>query len=353
MPTEEHFAKYPPFPSDVPVVQLECLSFTKLLAGDEAESERLFEACQHTGFFLLNLRGTAEGETMLKHAAKAFKLTEQIHELDQDELKNYKSVGDMKIEDGSPDRMAFYSLSQDDILGNSASRPAPAVVETHRPDLEGFFHHGHIIFSRILSHLDARLGLESGTLISLSPLEKTSGTSLRLLKALPSGRAANARTDLLGHTDLGSITMLFNVVGGLQILTPSAPKVPADSDWRFVRPMPGCALINLGDAMVQWSGGVVRSNMHRVVTAPGAQKGVERLSVAYLLRPAHETSMEKLKGGHAVAGAANGGGQEGFINARDWERMRAVQLVKGENKPESIGGKKPAIMVARGEAVAT
>lgn len=89
MPTEEHFAKYPPFPSDVPVVQLECLSFTKLLAGDEAESERLFEACQHTGFFLLNLRGTAEGETMLKHAAKAFKLTEQIHELDQDELKKY------------------------------------------------------------------------------------------------------------------------------------------------------------------------------------------------------------------------------------------------------------------------
>lgn len=255
----------------------------------------------------------------------------------------------MKLEDGSPDRMAFYNLSQDDILGNSPSRPAPAIVETHRPEFRAFFHHAHLILSRLLSHLDAPLGLEDGTLISLSPLEKASGTSLRLLKALPSASGSKARTDLVGHTDLGSITMLFNVVGGLQILPPSAPETPADSDWRFVRPMPDCALINLGDAMVQWSGGVVRSNMHRVATAPGAQRGVERLSVAYLLRPALETSMQRLKGGNIIAED----GEEDFISARDWERMRAAQIVKGENKPGSIGGKKAAVMVARGEVTAS
>lgn len=89
MPTKEYFARHPPFPSDVPVVQLECLSFTKIFARDAAECERLFQACQDIGFFLLNLRGTEEGETMLKHAETAFTLTEQIHELDQDELKRY------------------------------------------------------------------------------------------------------------------------------------------------------------------------------------------------------------------------------------------------------------------------
>ena len=31
----------------------------------------------------------------------------------------------MKIEDGSPDRMAFYNISQDDILGNTSPRLVP------------------------------------------------------------------------------------------------------------------------------------------------------------------------------------------------------------------------------------
>lgn len=89
----------------------------------------------------------------------------------------------MKLEDGSPDRTAFYNLSQDDILGNSPSRPAPAIVETHRPEFRDFFHHAHLILSRLVSCLDAPLGLQDGTLISLSPLGKASGSSLRLLKS--------------------------------------------------------------------------------------------------------------------------------------------------------------------------
>ena len=89
MPTEEYFARYPPFPSDAPVAQLECLSLKKLLAHDAAECARLFQACQDTGFFLVNLRGTEEGEIMLKHAEMAFTLSEQIHQLDQEELKRY------------------------------------------------------------------------------------------------------------------------------------------------------------------------------------------------------------------------------------------------------------------------
>lgn len=89
MPTREFFARNPPFPSDVPVVQLECLSFTKLLANDAAECQRLFQTCQYIGFFLVNLRGSDEGETMLKHAERAFDLTEQIHRVDQDTLKKY------------------------------------------------------------------------------------------------------------------------------------------------------------------------------------------------------------------------------------------------------------------------
>ena len=137
---------------------------------------------------------------------------------------------------------------------------------------------------------------------------------------------------------MGSSTMLLNVVGGLQTLDPLAPDPPAESDWRFVRPVPNCALINLGDAMARGSGGVVRSNMHRVVTAPRRQKGVERFSVAYLARPALETSMRRLVGGNVIP-AVKDGEEEEESSAKHWERARAAQIIKGENKPGSVGGR--------------
>ena len=89
MPTEKYFAKYPPFPSNVPVLDLEYLSFTKLLANDANESKKLFKASQDTGFFLIDLQGSEEGDTMLEYAQMAFTLTEKIHELEEDELKRF------------------------------------------------------------------------------------------------------------------------------------------------------------------------------------------------------------------------------------------------------------------------
>ena len=89
MPTTEFFDRYPPFPNEIPVIDLECLNLTKLLADDAAESAKLFQAAQDTGFFLINLQGCEEGESMLRHAEKAFDLSRQIHDLEYEELKKY------------------------------------------------------------------------------------------------------------------------------------------------------------------------------------------------------------------------------------------------------------------------
>ncbi|KAL8711895.1 MAG: hypothetical protein Q9220_003839 [cf. Caloplaca sp. 1 TL-2023] len=354
MPTLEKFAKVPPFPSDVPIIDLERLKFPKLLLNDRDESQKLFRACRETGFFLLDLRGCEEGETMLKHAERVFDLNEEIHKLDENELKQYpshppadlfryKPLGATKLEDGSPDRMAFYSLSQDDILGTTTPRAHPPIVEHNRPSLAVFFTHAHLIICLLLSHLDTHLDLRPGTLASLSPQTSPSGTSLRLLKALPSPPSTKSRSDLQGHTDIGSITMLFNIVGGLQVFPPpssSSSSTEKDLNWRYIRPEPHCALINLGDAMVQWSGGVVRSSMHRVTTAPGLQRGVERFSVAYLVRPAGSTSMRRLRVGEVIPRLdlekEGEGGED--ICATEWERRRAAQIISGVHRPESMPG---------------
>ena len=89
MPTIDHFNMYPPFPTGVPVADLRLLSFSKLLADEESESEQLFRSCRETGFFSVDLRGTSEGETMLKHAEMAFELNKKIFDLDQEELNKH------------------------------------------------------------------------------------------------------------------------------------------------------------------------------------------------------------------------------------------------------------------------
>ena len=99
----------------------------------------------------------------------------------------------------------------------------------------------------------------------------------------------------MGHTDNGSVTVLFNIVSGLQVLD--------DTDsWCYVRPEPGHAIINLGDPMVQLTGGVLRSNMHSVVPAPGAQSECPRFSMAYAMKAPYACRMERLKGGGIPSG---------------------------------------------------
>lgn len=98
----------------------------------------------------------------------------------------------------------------------------------------------------------------------------------------------------MGHTDNGTITVLFNIIGGLQVLPPGANK-EIDSDWRYVKPQPNCAVVNLGDSLVQFTGGALRSNMHRVMDAPGEQSKVDRYSFCYVLKPSINASMNRLK----------------------------------------------------------
>ncbi len=109
----------------------------------------------------------------------------------------------------------------------------------------------------------------------------------------------------------------------------------------YVRPEPGCAIINLGDAMVEWSGGVLRSNLHRVSFAPGAQAEVERYSLAYAIRPEGAASMNRL----AYDGSAIPDLEEGEENldctAKEWLVRKAQGIRAGKDNARSRGGRAP------------
>lgn len=89
MPTTESFAKLPPFPDDVPMVTPQRLELSKLLSGYEADSETLFEACASLGFFLLDLRGCTEGETISKENEAGSNIGQDFYALSDAEKSKF------------------------------------------------------------------------------------------------------------------------------------------------------------------------------------------------------------------------------------------------------------------------
>jgi isopenicillin N synthase-like dioxygenase len=118
-----NFPGLPPFPDDVPTAPLLRLSLGKLMAGDKAELERLFEASVDIGFFYLDLQDCEHGTSLLKDADGLFKVGEELFELSLDEKKNYdfsaqnsyfgyKGQGVAVVDkQGNLDRNEFYNVS--------------------------------------------------------------------------------------------------------------------------------------------------------------------------------------------------------------------------------------------------
>ena len=188
----------------------------------------------------------------------------------------------------------------------------------------------------ILSHLDTHLHLPVGTFASLQRQTHISGSHVRMLKYEPQPDG-DRRTSLLGHTDIGTVTILFSMLGGLQILPTGLDNV--EENWRYVRPEPGCAIVNIGDAMVEWSAGILRSNLHRVTFAPGPQANHARYSLAYFVRPEGSVSMQRLaKSGSLIPGLEEGE-EELDCTATEWESRKTKVIVSGKHFARSRGGR--------------
>jgi isopenicillin N synthase-like dioxygenase len=64
-----------------------------------------------------------------------------------------------------------------------------------------------------------------------------------------------------GHTDLGTITLLFRQpVAALQI------RDHATGDWKWAKPLDGSVTVNTCDALNFLTGGYIKSTVHRVRT---------------------------------------------------------------------------------------
>ncbi|KAH8705473.1 putative 1-aminocyclopropane-1-carboxylate oxidase [Talaromyces proteolyticus] len=325
----ENFPGLPPFPGNMLVMDLDRLSLAKLLDHDDEECRRFYLACEKIGFFYLDMRSQKDGQSILSYADKLFRVSEQLFSLKVEEKgkydfseKNsffgYKPLGSYVIDSrGNTDREEFYDVSRDDLLGHAHALPQPEVVNEELEVFKSFASSTHsVIVTPLLDLLNEHLQLPPSTLANLHRIDRPSGDMVRLTRCPP--QPVEDKAARLGeHTDFGSITVLFNRLGGLQVLVPGT-----DAQWKWIKPIPGHCIVNLGDTLVKFTNGLLRSNIHRVVASPGEQAECIRYSLGYFSRPDHNAVLKRLDS-PAIPALPAGIVEEDFTT-RDWLVRRAL-----------------------------
>jgi isopenicillin N synthase-like dioxygenase len=332
----------PPFPSDVPLAPIARISSAALLSKDDAIGKSVLEATKTTGFFYLDLTDTPSGEELLSEAAQLLRLSQTAFTIPlEDKLKykiingvsifGYKSAGAVKQTDKSarPDATEFFNVGKDHLHDVIPSRDYPEDINAARPLLAAFSAHAHEMGMVVLRTLARQMDLPEETFTNLNLFRKPAGDHVRLTHA-PAILPNKESFPLPSHTDFGSVTLLFNWLGGLQIESRDPER---EGSWDYVKPLPGHAIINLGDAMVKFTNGALKSAKHRVVTAPGDQRKCERYSVVYFVRPHDEALMKPVekfeKGEHVkVGGKVSLDDDKGIIyTAGEWMTLRQQQMI--------------------------
>ena len=310
----------PPFPSDIPIATIPTISYNDLVTASPEALQAMLSATQGIGFFFLS-HHPIDSDFM-------FDLASSIFQLPMDEkIKydmgttgryfGYKSKGVSVVDaKGTPDASEFYNIPKDDVLevNKGEMLPQPDVIAERKEQLQKFMRDSHDAVKVILRALERCMGMKQGVLLDLHRLEAHSSDQARVTHAppIPSGTIA-----LGEHTDFGSVTVLFNRLGGLQALDPET------NEWKYVKPVEGCALINLGDALVQLLGKRVYSGLHRVMGPPGEQASCSRHSVVYFARPEGNVPLKSL--------IDQDDGKE-VLTADEWIKQRAFMRMKANFK---------------------
>ncbi|KAI0967171.1 hypothetical protein F4678DRAFT_465711 [Xylaria arbuscula] len=334
---------YPDFPAGFPTVELETISLAKLLANnDAAEQDRVFEVCKGRGFFYLELAGCEAGETIVKGANEIAATAEDVFKLPLEEKSKYRllagSLDGYKLagasvtdKAGTKDTAEFFNVGKNEMIiqDDQMKKPWPDVVKTAKPLFRDYIETAHSVGMHIMGILARKLGVDPAEFNSRHRIEEQSGDHIRLTRGPPRDKEELPEIQTPSHTDFGTITLLMNWLGGLQVWSESSRKAQLlnhepdmPGEWLWVKPKKGCAIINLGDAAVKFTNGVLCAGRHRVIPAPGIQGRFPRYSVVYFVRPEDKCIMKQLRAPRIPDGPE----EEKDIPAGDWIHQQAAGL---------------------------
>ncbi|TRM63088.1 hypothetical protein BD626DRAFT_569149 [Schizophyllum amplum] len=340
----------PSFPTDVPTHPLLVIDYARIKAGDKAEVDQLWKAATTLGFWYLKNHGVdAEADAMFKMGEDVMRLPlEEKMKFEQGDNGNsfgYKAAGaNATNAAGVRDTVEFINVSKDDALSfpQITHRTYPSPTMAAMPTVvQPFVRKSVGVNGTLLSALSSRLGLPAGSIERRHTNDEHSASETRVIHSPPptSEKEREARKAIGAHTDFGSLSFLHNRLGGLQVL------VPGSDSWQYIKPIPGHAVCNLGDAMAIFSGGILRSNVHRVVPPPSTQAHLPRWSLVFFSRPGNGQVLRALTDESTMirdaveAKRARGEDVSGYdtgSTAFDWFARRIRnQRIKNRTGPET------------------
>ena len=312
----------------------------------------------------------------------------------------YKRAGSNNVDAaGNLDTAHFINVAKDDALAYpevkhrtypsaTTERVCPALA-TPRTCADSSEQFGTIttfvrkaddVLQGLMTVLEPRLGLEKGTLAKLHAEGDISGSETRcILKPAPGergylkegvGEDGNPAAAIGSHTDFGSFRCVACVLatvnarltsrwaacsmavarvacrcsrlapksGSTSSLSRAAPS--ATSATHCVRPRPCRNATRLtATTTAVYTGGLLRSNIHRVVPPPGEQAKYDRWSLVYFLRPGFDNELVPLDSDiirKAASGHPTISKMEHGITAGQWYKRRiAGQRAANRKGPES------------------
>ncbi|KAB8228277.1 2-oxoglutarate-dependent dioxygenase [Aspergillus alliaceus] len=308
------------FPTDVKTVHLETLSLAKLLERDENELRRIYDNCKNPGFFQLDLTDDEQGVQLLRDAVDCARLMKRLlPNMSVEEKRTYKqhtrvgvySKGYQVYEilpNGQPKYNETVNFPMTEMLGyGGAPVDLPDWLSPHQELFQRTMRSGNKIANIVLAALEVGLQVPPGALTDAHHIQDPSDDFLRLLR-YPGLQPDQPRDDLRfpAHKDFTSLGILFTWLGGLQLpASAAAPSITSgtmtgpldiiEDSWRWVKPVPGTAIVNVGNALEILTNKALTSGLHRVVRAPGEQVPFDRYSVLIGTRPANNFSMKPLQ----------------------------------------------------------
>ncbi|KDR67205.1 hypothetical protein GALMADRAFT_80197 [Galerina marginata CBS 339.88] len=284
-----HRDSVPAFPSEIPTHPLQVIDYDLVLKQDKNEIERFWQACRNLGVSNIKNHGV-DSEKIFHVGGKAMSIPmeEKLayeHEGTKGSSFGYKPPGaNLTDSSGAVDTVEWWNIAKDDILAHPKviHRAYAPVINQNMTELKEFVSASETVARTLLSILNDRLDLPKGFLDGCHSSQDRSTCEATIIKNPGTENpkpVTEAQLAIGAHTDFGSLSLLHNICGGLQVL------VPGTSTWQYVKPLDGHIICNLGDAMAIFSGGILRSNVHRVVPQPGEQGKWDRWTLVYFFRP--------------------------------------------------------------------
>lgn len=200
--------------------------------------------------------------------------------------------------------MTYRAFNIGEFKGGRPQQPFPEPLADRESTIGHFMESCHELCNRINTlfaeglHISESSGGSTWFSSRHDRSKGPSGSILRLLyyPSIPNSQLPDGETDIRAgaHSDYGSVTILFQLPGqpGLEVRTPSGnawTPVPVNPHNEAVLPI----LVNTGDLLNYWTGGLLKSTVHRVIF-PKARNGEimsDRYSIAYFCHPLDDAEL--------------------------------------------------------------